>query len=185
VELIDGSLFDRPPISQCHAGVVNALNRALVLACGDRAIVSIQTPAQLDWFSEPRPDATLFRPRTDNDRSDAPPGPAAILLVVEVADSTPRYDRAVKLPLYARRALPRCASSICPARGRWSPDTGRRRIRDGRVARPGRHGHAEFGAEDRGGLAPGLRVRRRTSIRSSRQATSPALRLSGRAGARS
>ena len=65
VELIDGSLFDRPPISQGHAGVVNALNRALVLACGDRAIVSIQTPAQLDWFSEPRPDATRFRPRAE------------------------------------------------------------------------------------------------------------------------
>jgi Uma2 family endonuclease len=34
-----------------------------------------------------------------------PPGPADVLLLVEVADSSLRYDRAVKLPLYARAGI--------------------------------------------------------------------------------
>jgi len=33
------------------------------------------------------------------------PGPADILLVIEVADSTLRRDLAIKLPLYARNAV--------------------------------------------------------------------------------
>jgi Uma2 family endonuclease len=33
------------------------------------------------------------------------PGPADVLLLVEVADSSLRFDRAVKLPLYARAGI--------------------------------------------------------------------------------
>lgn len=33
------------------------------------------------------------------------PGPADVLLVVEVSDSTLRYDLTVKLPLYARAVI--------------------------------------------------------------------------------
>ena len=99
VELIDGDLIDMAPIGQDHIASVNGLAHALFLACGDRAIVSIQNPARLDRFSEPQPDAALFRPRADHYRTGAPPGPADVLLLVEVADSSLRYDRAVKLPL--------------------------------------------------------------------------------------
>ncbi len=105
VELIDGDLIDMAPIGQDHAATVNGLTRVLVMACGDRAIVSIQNPARLDRFNEPQPDVTLFRPRADNYRTGAPPGPADVLLLVEVSDSTLRYDRAVKLPLYARAGI--------------------------------------------------------------------------------
>jgi Uma2 family endonuclease len=75
------------------------------MACGDRAIVSVQNSVRLNRFTEPQPDVTLFRPRADNYRTGAPPGPADVLLVFEVADSTLRYDRAVKLPLYARAGI--------------------------------------------------------------------------------
>ena len=105
VELIDGDLIDMAPIGQDHAATVNGLNHLLVMACGDRAIVSVQNPARLDRFSEPQPDVTLFRPRADNYRTGARPGPADVLLLVEVADSSLRYDRAVKLPLYARAGI--------------------------------------------------------------------------------
>jgi Uma2 family endonuclease len=105
VELIDGELIDMAPIGQDHAATVNGLAHALFLACGDRAIVSVQNPARLDRFSEPQPDVTLFRPRADNYRTGARPGPADVLLLVEVADSSLRYDRAVKLPLYARAGI--------------------------------------------------------------------------------
>lgn len=105
VELIDGELIDMAPLGQDHIASVNGLAHALFLACGDRAIVSVQNPARLGRFSEPQPDVTLFRPRADNYRTGTPPGPADILLLVEVADSSLRYDRTVKLPLYARAGI--------------------------------------------------------------------------------
>ena len=105
VELIGGELIDMAPIGQDHAATVNGLAHALFIACGDWAIVSVQNPARLDRFSEPQPDLTLLRPRADNYRTGAPPGPADVLLLVEVGDSTLRYDRVVKLPLYARAGI--------------------------------------------------------------------------------
>ena len=106
VELIDGALIDMATIGQDHAATVNGLTRVLVMACGDRAIVSVRNSVRLNRFNEPQPDVTLFRPRADNYRTGAFPGLAdVLLLVVEVADSTLRYDRTVKLPLYARAGI--------------------------------------------------------------------------------
>ena len=106
VELIDGELIDMAPIGQDHAATVNGLNRILVMAFGERAIVSVQNPVRLNRFSEPQPDFAVFRPRADDYRTGEPPGPSDTLLVVEVADSSLRYDRTVKLPLYARAGIP-------------------------------------------------------------------------------
>ena len=105
VELIDGEVIDMAPIGQCHAATVNRLNRALVMACGDKAIVSTQNPVRLDRLNEPQPDFAVFRPRADFYATGERPGPADVLLLVEVADSSLRYDRAIKLPLYARAGI--------------------------------------------------------------------------------
>lgn len=105
VELIDGELIDMAPVGQDHAATVNGLTRVLVMACGDRAIVSVQNSVRLSRFTEPQPDVVLLRPRADNYRTGAFPGPADVLLLVEVADSTLRYDLGVKLPLYARAGI--------------------------------------------------------------------------------
>ena len=101
VELIDGEIIDMAPIGQDHQATVNGLTKALVLACGDGAIVSIQNSIQLNRFSAPQPDAAVFRPRADSYRTGTQPGPADTLLLVEVAKSSLEYDKAVKLPLYA------------------------------------------------------------------------------------
>jgi hypothetical protein len=53
------------------------------------AIVRAQLPVRLDHFNEPEPDLTLLRRRPDFYAS-AHPGPAEILLVVEVAESSIR-----------------------------------------------------------------------------------------------
>ena len=106
VELIDGELIDMAPIGQGHAATVNRLTRALVMAFGEQAIVSVQNPVRLDRFSEPQPDFAVFRPRADFYETGERPGPPDTLLVVEVADSSLRYDRTVKLPLYARTGIP-------------------------------------------------------------------------------
>jgi Uma2 family endonuclease len=93
------------PIGQGHAGLVNGLTRVLVMACGEQAVVSVQNPLRLDGLNEPQPDVVVLRPRDDLYQHGPPPGPADVLLLVEVADSSLRYDRVVKLPLYARAGI--------------------------------------------------------------------------------
>jgi Uma2 family endonuclease len=104
-ELIDGELIDMAPIGQDHAGTTGVLNHALALAFSRRAIVWMQNPLRLDRFNEPQPDITILRPRDDFYRRGEPPGPADVLLLIEVADSSLRHDRGVKLPLYARAGI--------------------------------------------------------------------------------
>ena len=105
VELIEGELVAMSPIGSHHHGTVNMLTHALVHAVGERAIVSVQGPVRLDDLSEPEPDFALLKPRPDFYRA-AHPQPADVLLLIEVADTSLNYDRAVKRALYARHAIP-------------------------------------------------------------------------------
>ncbi len=105
IELIEGDLIDMAPIGQGHAAVVARLTRALFMACADRVIVWPQNPIRLDQSSEPQPDVVVLRHRADFYADGERPGPADVLLLVEVADSSLRYDRMVKLPLYARAGI--------------------------------------------------------------------------------
>jgi Uma2 family endonuclease len=105
IELIDGDLIDMAPIGQDHAAAVTGLNEALVLACVGRANVSPQNPVYLDETSAPQPDFAVLRRRADLYATGERPGPADILLLVEVADTSLTYDKTVKLPLYARAGI--------------------------------------------------------------------------------
>lgn len=105
VELIEGEIIDMAPIGSEHSGTVNALIGKLAVAVGDRAMVTAQSPVRLSDISEPQPDFMLLKPRADFYRSEHPV-PAEVLLLVEVADSSLRFDRTVKLPLYARHKVP-------------------------------------------------------------------------------
>ncbi len=105
VELIEGEIIDMAPIGTDHNSVVNDLNHLLVHAVGDQGIVQIQGVVRLDRSSEPQPDVALLLPR-DHRFRHAHPSPADVLLLIEVSDSTLRYDRDVKVPLYARSGIP-------------------------------------------------------------------------------
>ncbi|XSG84354.1 MAG: Uma2 family endonuclease, partial [Methylohalobius sp. ZOD2] len=105
VELIEGEIFDMTPIGHQHAGLVNRLNRLLVMAAGGRAVVSVQNPLRLSEQSEPQPDLALLKPRAD-DYQGAAATATDVLLVVEVADTSRDYDRTVKIPLYAQHDIP-------------------------------------------------------------------------------
>jgi Uma2 family endonuclease len=104
VELIEGELVAMSPIGSYHQGTVNRLNHSLVRATGERAVVSVQGPVRLDDLTEPEPDFALLMPRPDFYR-DAHPGPSDVLLLIEVADTSLNYDRAVKRALYARHGI--------------------------------------------------------------------------------
>lgn len=104
VELIDGEIIDMPPLGSRHAGTVDALAHLLRGATARDAILRVQSPIRLDEHSEPQPDLALLRWRPDFYKSSHP-GPADVLLVIEVGDTALRYEREVKIPLYARHRI--------------------------------------------------------------------------------
>jgi Uma2 family endonuclease len=105
VELIEGELIAPFPISTAHAGTTNRLTRTLVQIVGDRGVVAVGNPVQLDDLSEPQPDFAVLKPR-DDDYGIATPRPDEVLLIIEVSDSSLAYDRNVKRSLYARHGIP-------------------------------------------------------------------------------
>lgn len=105
VELIDGEVREMTPIGPPHAGIVNRLNELLVTHLAGRATVIVQNPIRLDRHTEPQPDLVVAR-RRKGFYADRHPEPGDVLLVVEVADSSVRYDRAEKAPRYGRAGIP-------------------------------------------------------------------------------
>ena len=105
VELIDGEIRDMTPIGQPHAWIVNRLARRLFTRLADGAYVSVQNPLRLDGHTEPQPDLVVARGGED-DYAERHLEAADVLLVIEVADSSLRYDRAEKMPRYGRSGIP-------------------------------------------------------------------------------
>jgi len=105
VELVDGEIVEMTPIGSRHAACVDRLMVLLSRSLAGQGILRVQGPVRLDPHSEPQPDLSVLRNRADFYAS-AHPGPADVLLVVEVADASLRYDRDVKIGLYARAGIP-------------------------------------------------------------------------------
>ncbi len=107
VELIEGEIIDMPPIGSPHGGAVKRIANRFMAVIGQAAIIAVQDPIRLSDFSEPQPDIALLEPREDFYASSHPRA-GDVLLVIEVAESSLRYDRDIKLPLYARAGIPEC-----------------------------------------------------------------------------
>jgi Uma2 family endonuclease len=105
VELIEGDLIAMRPIGERHAGKTRQMNRLFSTRVGAAALVDVQNPVALDRHSEPQPDLALLKPRPDFYESGHPQ-PEDVLLLLEISDSTLRYDRDIKVPLYARAGIP-------------------------------------------------------------------------------
>jgi Uma2 family endonuclease len=105
VELIEGEIIDMAPIGTGHGGAVAQLDRLLQSVVGGRAIVFVQSAIRLSDISEPQPDFALVKPRADFYRKKHP-GPDDTFLILEVSESSLRYDLQVKAPLYARHGIP-------------------------------------------------------------------------------
>lgn len=104
-ELIDGEIIYMPSMGCPHAGTVSWLTHRLFEAAGKVATVRPQLPIRLDNYNEPEPDLLLARPRADGYRRSHPTA-ADILLLIEISDTTWRYDRETKVALYARYGVP-------------------------------------------------------------------------------
>jgi hypothetical protein len=101
VELLHGSIIAMTPINPPHAWAVSELHNHLLLNLSERAVVVSQNPlrlsANLDDDKLPLPDVMVLARRDYTDH----PQPEDVYLLVEVADTTLRKDRSIKLPLYA------------------------------------------------------------------------------------
>jgi Uma2 family endonuclease len=107
VELIEGEIIDMAPNGSRHAGTIDqlaAIFGGLERPARDRVMVRVQNPVRLDEHSEPEPDVALLRPRADFYKS-AHPRPPDVLLIIEVSVTSLRYDREIKVPLYARNGI--------------------------------------------------------------------------------
>ena len=104
VELLDGEIITMAAIGNRHAFCVRWLTKALIIALGDRAVLDTQNPLRLDQHNQPQPDLMILRWQDDGYQDL--PGPADMLLVIEVADTSAGFDRRYKVPLYARHNIP-------------------------------------------------------------------------------
>jgi Uma2 family endonuclease len=105
VELVEGEILQMAPIGPRHIGCVINATRIFITRLGDRAVISPQNPVVIQPRSEPQPDLLLLRRRAVS-YSQALPASEDVLLAVEVADTTVRFDRLVKARLYARAGIP-------------------------------------------------------------------------------
>ena len=100
IELIRGEIIEMAPKRTPHSVCNSILFGELYKLLGDRANVRGQEPITLPSNSEPEPDVVIAQKKADNYLS-AHPTAADIILIIEISDSTLRYDRETKLSLYA------------------------------------------------------------------------------------
>jgi Uma2 family endonuclease len=103
-ELIRGEIIEMPNPQPPHSGRVNRLNHLFMSRLHDSVIVSVQNPSSIDDMSEPVPDVSLLKPRSDF-YTERHPLPEDVLLVIEISHTTFRFDSKVKAPLYAEAGM--------------------------------------------------------------------------------
>lgn len=101
VELIDGVIVQMSPKGPKHESALERLTELLVQRIAGRATVRIQSGFAASDGSEPEPDVAVV-PRRDYSTAH----PSEALLVIEVADSSLRFDRTEKAALYAESGVP-------------------------------------------------------------------------------
>jgi Uma2 family endonuclease len=104
VELIDGDIFDMPPIGLSHSAVVARLNKLFVLSAGDLGVVSPGGSIRLGDYSVPQSDLMVLKPRDDFYAGHIAMAPD-VLLLVEVSDSSLAFDLGAKRALYGRHGV--------------------------------------------------------------------------------
>lgn len=103
VELLNGEIIIMAPMGKRHHAAIRFIDRFLQRRFGDVAFVDCQLPLILEDFSEPQPDVLLIDPKIG--RAGEPARPDDVFLVIEVSDSTLRYDSRTKLAAYAKAGI--------------------------------------------------------------------------------
>lgn len=102
VELLEGEIIRVPPQNYRHAGTVTKINRLLIQHFAEPWEVRCQVPLDISKDSQPEPDFAVVAPRDDRNRAH----PVTAALIIEIADTSLRYDRVRKGRVYARAGIP-------------------------------------------------------------------------------
>jgi len=104
IELWEGEFVEMSPIGKRHASLVDFLVEWLIELSQRRFIVRSQSPIVLNDFTEPQLDIAVLKRREDFYRTESATA-AAVLVVMEIADTTLKYDRETKFPRYAANGI--------------------------------------------------------------------------------
>ena len=105
LELIEGEIIVMSPAGIRHSSCVLRLTEAFnTERLAGRALVHVQNSMAASNISEPEPDVMLLAYREDRYASRRPQ-PDDVILLVEVSDSSLKYDHDTKLPLYAASGI--------------------------------------------------------------------------------
>jgi Uma2 family endonuclease len=104
IELIKGELVQVAAKGFIHAACNGVLYRELSRLLLDKAAIRGQDPISLATDSEPEPDLLIARGVME-DYFARHPNPADTILIIEVSDSTLKYDRTTKLQIYAEAGI--------------------------------------------------------------------------------
>ncbi len=105
LELIDGDVFRKlSPVGSPHRFCVYQTRKALERIFNDGFYVDSEAPVTISEVSEPEPDVIVAKGEA-HDYQDRHPYPNDICLLVEVSDSTLRYDRVTKSRVYAQARI--------------------------------------------------------------------------------
>ncbi|MEM9213182.1 MAG: Uma2 family endonuclease [Cyanobacteria bacterium P01_F01_bin.150] len=105
VELIDGYILEKLPQGPPHASTTSSFGNEFVLLFAGKAWIRQQLPLIISPNSEPEPDIAVVR--IDKNRyRDRHPTPQDVYLLIEVSNSTLKFDRQQKAQLYAQVNIP-------------------------------------------------------------------------------
>jgi len=105
LELIEGEIIEMSPVGDRHIACVNRATAVFTRRLAGKALVSVQNPMRLSGYTEPQPDVVVARLREDY-YAGKRLSPEDTFLVIEISDTTVRYDRNRKMPLYAKAGIP-------------------------------------------------------------------------------
>ena len=105
VELLDGIVVRKMPKGPRHDASSARCRREIERALPAGWHLRVEGSVRIPDYNEPEPDLSVVRGESD-DYTDHHPGPAAIALVVEVADNSLSRDRGEKRDNYARAGIP-------------------------------------------------------------------------------
>ncbi|BAZ19994.1 hypothetical protein NIES4073_08670 [Kalymmatonema gypsitolerans NIES-4073] len=104
VELINGEIIPMVSKGKPHSVCSTRLFRELFKLVGERGTLRGQEPIIIREYSEPEPDFVIVKNQED-DYLSAHPIPSDVLLLIEISDSSLKYDQEVKLPIYAEAGI--------------------------------------------------------------------------------
>ncbi|MCV3216231.1 Uma2 family endonuclease [Plectonema radiosum NIES-515] len=104
VELLEGKIIWKSAKSTAHCSAVGRIGKLLHNCLGNQASISIQNPITLNDFSEPEPDVAVVQ-IDPLDYADHHPTPSEVYLIIEVADSSLKFDCETKAKAYAQAGI--------------------------------------------------------------------------------